>query len=61
MPLHPGAEIERFPVSTAESQAVPRRVPDVPHGTFRGWLMGCRCLFCGSAKTATMASTGVIR
>ena len=29
-------------------------IPDAPpHGTLRGWSLGCRCLFCKSAKTAT--------
>lgn len=38
---------------TAE-QPVPH-IPDAPpHGTLRGWSMGCRCLFCKSAKTATV-------
>lgn len=29
-------------------------VPSAPHGTLRGWSLGCRCLFCQSAKTATV-------
>jgi hypothetical protein len=29
-------------------------VPDTPpHGTLRGYSMGCRCLFCKSARAAT--------
>ena len=38
-------------MSTAE-RPVPRQVLDAPHGTLRGYLVGCRCLFCRSAKTA---------
>lgn len=41
-------------MSADESHPVSRRVPDAPHGTLRGWSMGCRCLFCGSAKAATV-------
>jgi hypothetical protein len=37
---------------TAEQPAP--HIPDVPpHGTLRGYSLGCRCLFCKSAKTAT--------
>jgi hypothetical protein len=40
---------------TAE-QPVPH-IPDVPpHGTLRGYSMGCRCPFCESAKAATTAT-----
>lgn len=28
------------------------RCPDAPHGTLRGYQIGCRCLWCTSAKTA---------
>jgi hypothetical protein len=42
---------------TAE-QPVPH-IPDAPpHGTLRGYSMGCRCLFCKSAKTATTEAVG---
>jgi hypothetical protein len=42
---------------TAE-QPVPH-IPDAPpHGTLRGWSMGCRCAFCKSAKAATMEAVG---
>jgi hypothetical protein len=40
---------------TAE-QPVPHTPDAPPRGTFRGWSMGCRCLFCKSAKAATTAS-----
>jgi hypothetical protein len=43
-------------MSTTE-QPVSPRVLDAPHGTLRGYSMGCRCLFCTSAK----AATGVVR
>jgi hypothetical protein len=34
-------------------QPVPH-IPDAPpHGTLRGWAMGCHCMFCKSAKAAT--------
>ena len=39
-------------VPKAQVTATPR-VPDAPHGTLRGWSMGCRCMFCQSAKNAT--------
>jgi hypothetical protein len=30
-------------------------IPDAPpHGTLRGWSMGSRCMFCASAKSATV-------
>ncbi len=38
-------------MSTAQ-RPVPRALPDAPHGTLRGYQMGCRCLFCGSSATA---------
>ncbi|MGH4010734.1 MAG: hypothetical protein ACRDTH_21680 [Pseudonocardiaceae bacterium] len=38
-----------------------RVVADAPHGTLRGWSMGCGCLFCLSAKCATAVSVGVTR
>ena len=42
---------------TAE-QPVPH-IPDAPpHGTLRGWSMGCRCAFCKSAKAATTEAVG---
>lgn len=41
----------------AESKSTgSRRVPDAPHGTLRGYSMGCRCVFCRSAKDATTVS-----
>jgi hypothetical protein len=37
---------------TAEQPAP--HIPDSPpHGTLRGYSMGCRCLFCKAAKAAT--------
>ncbi|MGH3935734.1 MAG: hypothetical protein ACRDS1_12295 [Pseudonocardiaceae bacterium] len=35
----------------------PPLVPDAPHGTLRGYSMGCRCLFCHSAEQAATATT----
>jgi hypothetical protein len=35
-------------------QPVPHLPDAPPHGTLRGWAMGCRCLFCKAAKTASM-------
>ncbi|MGH3840155.1 MAG: hypothetical protein ACRDS0_01705 [Pseudonocardiaceae bacterium] len=32
----------------------PPVVPDAPHGTLRGYSLGCRCPFCKSAKAATV-------
>jgi hypothetical protein len=33
-------------------QPVPH-IPDAPpHGTLRGWSMGCSCILCASAKVA---------
>lgn len=32
------------------------RVADAPHGTLAGYVLGCRCLWCTSAKTATVGS-----
>lgn len=39
-----------------------QRVADAPHGTLRGWSLGCRCMFCQSAKAATTeaVSTSVV-
>lgn len=36
--------------------------PDAPpHGTLRGYSMGCRCILCKAAKSATVPeSTGEI-
>lgn len=36
---------------TAEKPAP--HIPDAPHGTLRGWSLGCRCILCKAAKTAT--------
>jgi hypothetical protein len=36
---------------TAEQSAP--HIPDVPHSTLRGYSMGCRCILCKAAKTAT--------
>jgi hypothetical protein len=45
---------------TVTRPTVPKPVvPDAPHGTLRGYSMGCRCLFCTSAKTATTAPVPV--
>jgi hypothetical protein len=30
----------------------PRVVQDAPHGTLRGWKMGCRCTCCHAANNA---------
>lgn len=37
---------------TAERPAP--HIPDAPHGTLRGYSLGCRCPLCRSAKQATM-------
>jgi hypothetical protein len=50
--LHP--ETEGFAPVTVE-QPVPHLPDAPPHGTLRGWSMGCRCTFCKSAKAATTA------
>ncbi len=36
----------------------PPVVPDAPHGTLRGYSMGCRCMLCKSAKDAANDSGG---
>ena len=53
LPIHrPGSEVAGRRPMTAEQPAP--HIPDVPpHGTLRGYSMGCRCLFCKSAKAAT--------
>jgi hypothetical protein len=46
------------------TDTTPTRAPDVPHGTLRGWSLGCRCMFCKSAKAATTeadSDTGTLR
>ncbi|MGH3947364.1 MAG: hypothetical protein ACRDRY_02490 [Pseudonocardiaceae bacterium] len=38
---------------SAANRPVPR-VPDAPHGTLRGFQMGCGCMWCRSAKRAAI-------
>jgi hypothetical protein len=51
---HP--EPEGRPVTA--DQPIPHTPDGPPHGTLRGWSMGCRCILCKSAKTATTATAG---
>ncbi|MGH3769031.1 MAG: hypothetical protein ACRDS0_31665 [Pseudonocardiaceae bacterium] len=37
----------------------PPVVPGAPHGTLRGFSLGCRCMLCKSAKAATTAPVPV--
>ncbi|MGH3767944.1 MAG: hypothetical protein ACRDS0_10095 [Pseudonocardiaceae bacterium] len=39
---------------TGAAAPKPPVVPDAPHGTLRGYSLGCRCCFCESAKAATV-------
>ena len=39
-------------VRDGSQMVTPRVVPDAPHGTLRGWKMGCRCTCCHAANNA---------
>ncbi|MGH4010267.1 MAG: hypothetical protein ACRDTH_19270 [Pseudonocardiaceae bacterium] len=39
-------------------QPTPPRVPDAPHGTLRGFQMGCHCMWCTAARNATTVTVG---
>jgi hypothetical protein len=67
VPVHGGSGTVTEPLAAQDTQSrnrnvinwPPRCLPGAPHGTLRGALVGCGCLFCQAAKNAAVTPSPV--
>jgi hypothetical protein len=67
VPVHGGSATVTEPLAAQDTQSrnrnvinwSPRCLPGAPHGTLRGALLGCGCLFCQAANNAAVTPSPV--